>query len=50
VPSGPAAREIATREPAARSGRSRSGPYGTRHAGCSWCCARLHQEVLCWHQ
>ena len=42
VPSGPAAREIATREPAARSGRSRSppvpsGPYGTRHAGCPWC-------------
>ena len=40
--SGPAAREIATREPAARSGRSRSppvpsGPYGTRHAGCPWC-------------
>ena len=42
VPWGPAAREIATREPAARSGRSRSppvpsGPYGTRHAGCPWC-------------
>ncbi len=42
VPSGPAAREIATREPAARSGRSRSppvpsGPYGTHHAGCPWC-------------
>ena len=42
VPSGPAAREIATREPAVRSGRSRSppvpsGPYGTRHAGCPWC-------------
>ena len=42
VPSGPAAREIATREPAARSGRSRSppvpsGPYGTRHTGCPWC-------------
>ena len=42
VPSGPAAREIATREPAARSGRSRSppvpsGPCGTPHAGCPWC-------------
>ena len=38
VPSGPAAREIATREPAARSGRSRSppvpsGPSGTLHTG-----------------
>ena len=45
VPSGPAAREIATREPAARSGRSRSppvpsGPYGTRHAGFPWCWCR----------
>ena len=38
VPSGLAAREIATREPAARSGRSRSppvpsGPSGTLHTG-----------------
>ena len=38
VPSGPAAREIATREPAARSGRSRSppwpsGPSGALHIG-----------------
>ena len=38
VPSGPTAREIATREPAARSGRSRSppwpsGPSGTLHTG-----------------
>ena len=38
APSGPAAREIATREPAARSGRSRSppvpsGPSGALHAG-----------------
>ena len=38
VPSGPAAREIATREPTARSGRSRSppwpsGPSGTLHTG-----------------
>ena len=38
APSGPAAREIATREPAARSGRSRSppvpsGPSGTLHTG-----------------
>ena len=47
VPSGPAAREIATREPTARSGRSRSppwpsGPSGTLHTGgacvavCGW--------------
>ena len=43
APSGPAAREIATREPAARSGRSRSppvpsGPFGALHtsrAGCA---------------
>ena len=60
VPSGPAAREIATREPAARSGRSRSppvpsGPYGTCHAGCPWClCARRPRacrpqlEVVVW--
>ena len=38
VPSGPAAREIATREPTARSGRSRSPPWpsvpsGTLHTG-----------------
>ena len=38
APSGPAAREIATREPAARSGRSRSppvpsGPSGALHTG-----------------
>ena len=38
APSGPAAREIATREPAARSGRSRSPPVpsvpsGARHTG-----------------
>ena len=38
APEGPAAREIATREPAARSGRSRSppvpsGPSGTLHTG-----------------
>ena len=38
APSGPAAREIATREPAARSGRSRSppvpsGPSGALYAG-----------------
>ena len=38
APSGPAAREIATREPSARSGRSRSppvpsGPSGARHTG-----------------
>ena len=38
VPSGPAAREIATREPTARSGRSRSPPVpsvpsGTLHTG-----------------
>ena len=47
VPSGPAAREIATREPTARSRRSRSppwpsGPSGTLHTGgacvavCGW--------------
>ena len=47
VPSGPAAREIATREPTARSGRSRSPPVpsvpsGTLHTGgacvavCGW--------------
>ena len=47
VPSGPAAREIATREPTARSGRSRSPPWpsvpsGTLHTGgacvavCGW--------------
>ena len=41
VPSGPAARKIATREPAARSGRSRSppvpsGPSGTLHTGGTW--------------
>jgi len=51
VPSGLPARAIAARVPAARNCRSRSparpsGPYGTRYAGCSWCCARLHQEVL----
>ena len=45
VPSGPAAREIATREPAARSRRSRSpanpsGPSGTLHTGGAYhCCA-----------
>ena len=42
APSGPAAREIATREPAARSGRSRSppvpsGPSGALHTGGAWC-------------
>ena len=31
APSGPAAREIATREPAARSGRSRGPPWPCRH-------------------
>jgi len=41
VPSGPAAREIATREPAARSGRSRSppvpsGPSGALHTSGAW--------------
>ena len=41
APSGPAAREIATREPAARSGRSRSppvpsGPSGALHTGRDW--------------
>ena len=41
APSGPAAREIATREPAARSGRSRSppvpsGPSGALHTGGAW--------------
>ena len=47
APSGPVAREIATREPAARSGRSRSppvpsGPSGALHTGgavslmCGW--------------
>ena len=41
VPSGPAARAIATREPAARSGRSRSppvpsGPSGALHTGDDW--------------
>ena len=41
APSGPAAREIATREPAAWSGRSRSppvpsGPSGTLHTGGAW--------------
>ena len=41
VPSGPAAREIATREPTARSGRSRSppvpsGPSGTLHNSGAW--------------
>ena len=45
VPSGPAAREIATREPSARSRRSRSpakpsGPSGTLHTGGVFhCCA-----------
>ena len=38
APSGPAAREIATHEPSARSGRSRSppwpsGPFGALHTG-----------------
>ena len=42
APSGPAAREIATREPAARSGRSRSppvpsGPSGALHTSGAWC-------------
>ena len=42
APSGPAAREIATREPAARSGRSRSPPVpsdpsGALHASGAWC-------------
>ena len=42
APEGPAAREIATREPAARSGRSRSppvpsGPSGALHTGGVWC-------------
>ena len=42
APEGPAAREIATREPAARSGRSRSppvpsGPSGALHTGGAWC-------------
>ena len=41
APSGPAAREIATREPAARSGRSRSppvpsGPSGALHNSGAW--------------
>ena len=41
APSGQAAREIATREPAARSGRCRSppvpsGPSGTLHTGGAW--------------
>ena len=41
APLGPAAREIATREPAARSGRSRSppvpsGPSGALHTGGAW--------------
>ena len=41
APSGPAAREIATREPAARSGRSRSppvpsGPAGALHTSGAW--------------
>ena len=42
VPSGPAAREIATREPTARSRRSRSPakPSGTLHTGGAFhCCA-----------
>ena len=41
APEGPAAREIATREPAARSGRSRSppvpsGPSGALHTSGAW--------------
>ena len=41
APEGPAAREIATREPAARSGRSRSppvpsGPSGSLHSSGAW--------------
>ena len=53
APSGPAAREIATREPAARSGRSRSppwpsGPSGTLHTGgaCGAVCVVAHRLVV----
>ena len=53
APSGPAAREIATREPAARSGRSRSppvpsGPSGALHtsgAGSRMCASALRLEA-----
>ena len=53
VPSGPAAREIATREPAARSGRSRSppwpsGPSGTLRTGgaCGAVCGGVSSRSL----
>ena len=53
APSGPAAREIATREPAARSGRSRSPPWpsepsGALHTGgaVSLTCGRARRLVV----
>ena len=52
APSGPAAREIATREPVARSGRSRSppwpsGPSGALHTGgaCGACVVACRLEA-----